>query len=114
MKHIRTIIVDDEPAARTRIARLLSQDPEVELVTECRNGQEAVEAVNKHRPDLLFMDMQMPQMNGLEAVQRIQNDRMPFVVFVTAHDQYALQAFDVNAVDYLLKPYDDDRFHSSL
>lgn len=114
MKHIRTIIVDDEPAARSRIARLLSQDPEMELVTECRNGQEAVEAVNKHRPDLLFLDMQMPQMNGLEAMQRIGSDRMPFVVFVTAHDQYALKAFDVNAVDYLLKPYDDERFFSSL
>lgn len=114
MKHIRTIIVDDEPAARARIARLLAQDAEVELVTECRNGQEALEAVNKHRPDLLFLDVQMPVMNGLETVDRIANDRMPFVVFVTAHDQYALKAFDVNAVDYLLKPYDDDRFFASL
>ncbi len=114
MKHIRTIIVDDEPAARARIARLLAQDAEVELVTECRNGLEAVEAVNKHRPDLLFLDVQMPHMNGLEAVDRMAGERMPFVVFVTAHDQYALKAFDVNAVDYLLKPYDDDRFFASL
>ncbi len=114
MKHIRTIIVDDEPAARAHLARLLAQDAEIEVIAECRNGQEAVEAVNKHRPDLLFLDVQMPQMNGLEAVERIAADRMPFVVFVTAHDQYALKAFDLNAVDYLLKPYDDERFFSSL
>lgn len=114
MKHIRTLIVDDEPAARARLARLLAQDAEVEVVGECRNGHEAVDAVNKHRPDLLFLDVQMPDMNGLEAVGRIGGDRMPFVVFVTAHDQYALKAFDVNAVDYLLKPYDDDRFFASL
>jgi two-component system LytT family response regulator len=114
MKHIRTIIVDDEPAARAHLARLLAQDAEIEVIAECRNGQEAIEAVNRHRPDLLFLDVQMPQMNGLEAVERIPADRMPFVVFVTAHDQYALKAFDVNAVDYLLKPYDDERFFSSL
>ena len=114
MKHIRTIIVDDEPAARAHLARLLAQDAEIEVIAECRNGQEAIEAVNKHRPDLLFLDVQMPQMNGLEAVERIPADRMPFVVFVTAHDQYAIKAFDLNAVDYLLKPYDDERFFSSL
>ncbi|HEX2616725.1 MAG TPA: response regulator, partial [Flavobacteriales bacterium] len=114
MKHIRAIVVDDEPAARTRIARLLSQDPEIELIAECRNGNEAIEAVGKHRPDLMFLDVQMPQVNGFEVVARIGRERMPFVVFVTAHDQYALKAFDVNAVDYLLKPYDDERFHSSL
>ncbi|WKZ66112.1 MAG: LytTR family DNA-binding domain-containing protein [Flavobacteriales bacterium] len=114
MKHIRTLIVDDEPAARARLAKLLAQDTEVELIGECRNGQEAVEAVQKHRPDLLFLDVQMPSLNGLETVDRIAGDRMPFVVFVTAHDRYALKAFDVNAVDYLLKPYDDDRFFASL
>jgi len=106
--------VDDEPAARTRIARLLTQDPEIELIAECRNGNEAIEAVAKHRPDLMFLDVQMPQVNGFEVVARIGVERMPFVVFVTAHDQYALKAFDVNAVDYLLKPYDDERFHASL
>ncbi len=114
MKHIRTLIADDEPAARARLARLLAQDADVELVGECRNGHEAVEAVNKHRPDLLFLDIQMPDLNGMEAMGRISGDRMPFVVFVTAHDRYALRAFDVNAVDYLLKPYDDDRFFASL
>lgn len=114
MKHIRTIIVDDEPAARARIARLLIQDAEMELVAECRNGMEALEAVNKHCPDLIFLDVQMPQMNGIETLDRIEDDRKPFVIFVTAYDQYALKAFDRNAVDYLLKPYDDDRFFSSL
>jgi len=114
MKHIRTIVVDDEPAARARIGRLLNQDPEIDMVGECRNGTEAVDAVQKLRPDLIYLDVEMPQMNGFEVVTRLGKGRIPFVVFVTAHNQYALKAFDVNAVDYLLKPYDDDRFHSSL
>ncbi len=114
MKHIRTIVVDDEPAARARIGRLLHQDPEIDMVGECRNGTEAVDAVQKLRPDLIYLDVEMPQMNGFEVVTRLGKGRIPFVVFVTAHNQYALKAFDVNAVDYLLKPYDDDRFHSSL
>ncbi len=114
MKHIRTLVVDDEPIARERLLRLLAQDPEIEVVGECRNGQEALGAIDRNRPDLLFLDVQMPQMNGFEVVQQVSRDRMPFVVFVTAHDQYALQAFDINAVDYLLKPYDDERFFTSL
>jgi two-component system, LytTR family, response regulator len=114
MKHIRTIVVDDEPAARSRLVRLLGQDPEIEVLGECRNGTEAVEAITKHKPDLVFLDVEMPQMNGFEVVTRVGKAHMPFVVFVTAHDQYALKAFDVNAVDYLLKPYDDERFQSSL
>jgi len=118
MKHIRTLIADDEPAARARLARLLCQDPEIEVVGECRNGAEVIEAVAKHRPDLLFLDVQMPQSNGFDVLQHLSNalprERLPFVVFVTAHDQYALKAFDVNAVDFLLKPYDDERFQASL
>ncbi|TXH29529.1 MAG: response regulator transcription factor [Elusimicrobia bacterium] len=118
MRPIRTIIVDDEPAARSRVARLLEQAPGVEVVSECRNGAEALVCIAKCRPDLLFLDVQMPGMNGFEVMEqaRLHSDRAPepFVVFVTAYDQYALKAFDVNAVDYLLKPYDDERFFASL
>ena len=114
MRSIRTIVVDDEPAARSRIARLLGQDPELDVIAECRNGAEALEAVRKHRPDLMFLDVQMPQMSGFEVVSGVSRDRMPFVVFVTAHDRYALKAFDVDAVDYLLKPFDDERFQLSV
>lgn len=114
MKHIRTLVVDDEPAARDRLKRLLAKDDDIEVIGECRNGEEAIEAVSKHRPDLMFLDVQMPQLNGFEVVERLPAERIPFIVFVTAHDQYALKAFDVNAVDYLLKPYDDERFHNSL
>jgi two-component system LytT family response regulator len=118
MKHLRTLIADDEPAARARLARLLTQDPEIEVVAECRNGQEVIDAVAKHRPDLLFLDVHMPQINGFDVLQHLSHnvprERLPFVVFVTAHDQYALKAFDVNAVDFLLKPYDDERFLASL
>lgn len=118
MKTIRTIIVDDEPAARLRIARLLEQDPSIEVVSECRNGQEALNCIAKCRPDLLFLDVQMPGMSGFEVLEHVHAHNghvpVPFVVFVTAFDQYALKAFDVNAVDYLLKPYDDERFFASL
>ncbi len=114
MKAIRTIIADDEPAARDRIARLLAREPEIDLVAQCRNGAETVDAVLKHRPDLVFLDIQMPQVSGFDVLDRLGPERMPFVVFVTAHDQYALKAFNVNAVDYLLKPYDDERFFASL
>jgi two-component system, LytTR family, response regulator len=118
MKHIRTIIVDDEPAARNRIARLLAQDNDIEIAGECRNGTEAVESALRLRPDLMFLDVQMPHVNGFQVMEQLHQqsgrDKVPFVVFVTAHDQYALKAFDVNAVDYLLKPYDDDRFFASL
>ena len=118
MKNIRTIVVDDEPAARARVLRLLGQDPEIEVVSECRNGQEALECILKCRPDLLFLDVQMPGMDGFQVMDNLHrlngHGPTPFVVFVTAHDQYALKAFDVNAVDYLLKPYDDERFFASL
>lgn len=118
MKQIRTIIVDDEPTARLRIARLLAQDPGIEVVSECRNGQEALSCIAKCKPDLLFLDVQMPGMSGFQVMEQVRHTHgtahLPFVVFVTAHDQYALKAFDVNAVDYLLKPYDDERFFASI
>lgn len=115
MKTIRTIVVDDEPAARARLVRLLATDPDIDLVAECRNGPEALEAIRSHRVDLMFLDIQMPRVSGLEVAAQLDGTRQaPFVVFVTAHDRYAVKAFDVNAVDYLLKPFDDERFHLSL
>jgi len=114
MKNIRTLVVDDEPAARSRIVRLLSNDPEIRIVAECRNGHEALNAIQQEPVDLVFLDVQMPQLSGFDVVEKFAPGQMPFVVFVTAHDRYATKAFDVRAVDYLLKPYDDDRFYTSL
>lgn len=114
MKNIRTIVVDDEPAARSRVVRLLSSDPEIRLVAECRNGQEAINTIQQEPVDLVFLDIQMPQMSGFDVISKLGPGQSPFVVFATAHDRYATKAFDVNAVDYLLKPYDDERFFTSL
>lgn len=114
MKNIRTLVVDDEPAARSRIVRLLSTDPEIRVVAECRNGQEALNAIQQEPVDLLYLDVQMPQMSGFDVINKFGPGPSPFVVFVTAHDRYATKAFDVHAVDYLLKPYDDERFYTSL
>lgn len=114
MKNIRTLVVDDEPAARSRIVRLLGADPEIRIVAECRNGQEALTAIQQEPVDLVYLDVQMPQLSGFDVVSKFGPGHSPFVVFVTAHDRYATKAFDVHAVDYLLKPYDDERFHTSL
>lgn len=114
MRNIRTIVVDDEPAARSRIVTLLGADPEVRLVAECRNGIEALSTIRQEPVDLVFLDVQMPQLSGFEVVDKFPSGQTPFVIFVTAHDRYATKAFDVHAVDYLLKPYDDDRFYTSL
>lgn len=114
MKHIRAIVVDDEPAARSRVVRLLGNDPGVRIVAECRNGNEALNVIQQEPVDLVYLDIQMPQLSGFDVIQRFPPDRSPYVVFVTAHDRYATKAYDVNAVDYLLKPYDDERFYTSL
>jgi two-component system LytT family response regulator len=111
---LRTLIVDDEPLAREGLRMLLAQDPEVSAIDEAKNGREAVEAVRDRRPDLVFLDVQMPEMDGLSVVQEIGADRMPAVVFVTAHDQYAIRAFEINAIDYLLKPVTEERFNQAL
>ena len=99
-----TLIVDDEPLAREGLRMLLSRDPEIAFIPEARNGQEAVAAIRNSRPDLVFLDVQMPEMNGFEVVREVGAQRMPPVVFVTAHDRFAIQAFEINAIDYLLKP----------
>src|SRR5262245_19444974 len=101
----RVLIVDDEPLARDRIREMLRGDEEVQLIREARNGREAIEAVNEHAPDLVFLDIQMPDMDGFDVLKRIDAERMPFVIFVTAFDQYALRAFEVHALDYLMKPF---------
>lgn len=112
-KHrIRSVIVDDEALARQMILEYLWDYPQVEVVAECSSGREAVRTVNSMQPELLFLDVQMPELNGFEVLEQLQ--QIPFVIFSTAYDQYALQAFEVNAVDYLLKPYDRSRFHQAV
>src|SRR6516164_5441431 len=109
-----TLIVDDEPLAREGLRMLLSRDPEIAFIPEARNGQEAVAAIRNSRPDLVFLDVQMPEMNGFEVVREVGAQRMPPVVFVTAHDRFAIQAFEINAIDYLLKPVTEERFAQAL
>src|SRR5213595_315633 len=112
MAMIRTIIVDDEPLARDVLREYLAADEDFEIVAECANGFEAVRAVTEHDPDVLFLDIQMPKLDGFEVLELL--DRSPVVVFVTAYDQYALRAFEVHALDYLLKPFDDERFRRAV
>ncbi len=111
---LRVVIVDDEPLARSSVRRLLENEPDAEIVAECANGREAVAAVKAHSPDLLFVDVQMPGMDGFELVEQIAGPKMPMVIFATAFDRFALKAFDAHAVDYLLKPLDDERFKQAL
>lgn len=114
MKKLRTVIVDDEPLARERLASLLSAEQDIEVVAQCRDGEEAVAALEQHTPDLVFLDVQMPGLNGFEVLEAVGPEKMPLVVFVTAYDQHALRAFQVRALDYLLKPFDRDRFKDAL
>ncbi|HEY3279992.1 MAG TPA: LytTR family DNA-binding domain-containing protein [Gemmatimonadales bacterium] len=111
---IRVLIVDDEPAARAAIRTLLADEADVQVVGECADGRAALEAVRSDAPDLLFLDVQMPEMDGFALLRALDPTDLPVVVFVTAYDQYALHAFDVHALDYLLKPFDDQRFRASL
>jgi len=111
---IRTLIVDDEPLARERIRTLLEKEPDIEILGECDNGLLAVEQIRKDSPDLVFLDVQMPELDGFGVLEQIRGERMPAIIFVTAHDKFALQAFEVHAVDYLLKPFDRERFEKAL
>jgi two-component system LytT family response regulator len=111
---LTTLIVDDEPLAREGLRALLSRDPEVSAIREARDGREAVTAIRECNPDLVFLDVQMPEMDGFAVVRTIGAEYMPAVVFVTAHDQYAIQAFEINALDYLLKPVIEERFVKAL
>ena len=114
MKKIKTLIVDDEPLARERLATLLALEPDIEVAAQCRDGEEAVMAVQDHAPDLMFLDVQMPQMSGFDVIDAVGPERMPLVIFVTAYDQHALKAFQVRALDYILKPFDRERFSEAL
>jgi two-component system, LytTR family, response regulator len=114
VERIRVLIVDDEPPARAKIRRLLSADPEVELAGEAQSGFEAVEEIDRLQPDLVFLDVQMPGLDGFGVLAELGGQAMPAIVFVTAFDEYAIRAFEVNAVDYLLKPFDADRFRAAL
>lgn len=113
-RSIRVLIVDDEPLARQRLADLLEREPDVEIVGEATNGDGAIDEIRELDPDVVFLDVQMPGKNGFDVVREIGPDLMPATIFVTAYDQYALRAFDVAAVDYLVKPFDDERFEQAL
>jgi two-component system LytT family response regulator len=111
---LQVLVVDDEAPARRKILRLLRQETDVQVVAEAGGAESAIAGIEKHRPDLVFLDVQMPGMDGFGVVQAIQAKEMPRIVFVTAHDQYALRAFEVHAFDYLLKPFGEERFRTVL
>jgi two-component system LytT family response regulator len=111
---IRALVVDDEPLARSNLTVLLRLDPEIEIVRECGSGAEAIVEIRSSRPDLVFLDVQMPECDGFDVLELLGSDLPPAVIFVTAYDHYALRAFDAGALDYLLKPFDNARFERML
>jgi two-component system LytT family response regulator len=111
---IRTVIVDDEPLARSRLKTLLKAESDIDLLAECATGQEAIDILDAQSPDLVFLDVQMPELSGFEVLDALRQRPLPRVIFVTAHDQFALKAFEVHAIDYLLKPFDRERFQQTL
>ena len=113
-KCIRALIVDDEPLARERIRDILETDSEIEIIGECAGGEEAIEAIERQTPDLVFLDVEMPGKDGFAVLEELGPDRIPAIIFVTAYDQYAVRAFEVYALDYLLKPFDQERFEKAL
>src|SRR5256714_5071509 len=114
MERIRALIVDDELNARKGIRTLLARDPELEVVGECGDGRAAVESIERLAPDLVLLDVQMPHKNGFEVLEAIDLERPPILIFITAWDSYALRAFEVSGLDYLLKPFSDERFYQAL
>lgn len=111
---VRTLVVDDESLARERILDMLARDPEIEVIGECANGQEAIETIESLSPDLIFLDVEMPGIDGFGVLEALSPNRIPTIIFVTAYDQYAVRAFEVFALDYLLKPFDQERFDLAL
>src|SRR5436190_3660130 len=114
MRRITAIIADDEPLARERVRSVLKDEPDVEIVAECADGAQALKETQKRQPDLLFLDVQMPRLNGFEVLQALGPGPIPVVIFTTAHDEHAIRAFEFNALDYLLKPFSEARFKISL
>jgi two-component system, LytTR family, response regulator len=113
-RSIRAMIVDDEPLARSNVALLLRLHPEIEIIRECASGMEALAAIRASKPDLLFLDVEMPECDGFDVLEMLGGDLPPAVIFVTAYDKYALRAFEAGALDYLLKPFDNGRFERTL
>jgi two-component system, LytTR family, response regulator len=111
---IRVLVVDDEQLARSSLTLLLRRDPEIQSIQECASGVEAVDAIRRTHPDIVFLDVQMPECGGFDVLERLVGLQLPVIVFVTAYDEYALQAFDAGALDYLLKPFDDSRFNLAM
>jgi len=111
---IRALIVDDEPLARQRMRQLARDEPALELVGECASAVEALAEIQRQEPDLLFLDIQMPEMNGFELLQKLPRERLPLVVFTTAYDKHAVRAFEAHALDYLLKPFEPERFKAAV
>jgi len=111
---VRTVIADDERLARKKLRLLLDSEPEVKVVAECTDGRQAVTAIRTHRPDLLLLDIQMPDLDGFQVLAELSPAEMPVVIFTSAYDQYAIRAFQAHALDYLLKPFDQDRLHQAL
>jgi two-component system LytT family response regulator len=114
MKKIRVVIVDDENPARTRILELLEKQPDIEIAGAARDGREGIQLVRNELPDLLFLDIQMPDMNGFDLLREIPREQVPLTIFVTGYDKYAITAFEKQAIDYLLKPFSDERFEAAL
>jgi len=113
-KRLRAIVVDDEPLARSNLTLLLARDAEIQIVAECASGMEALQQIRSSRPDLVFLDVEMPECDGFDVLEMLGRDLPPVVVFVTAYDQYAIRAFEAGALDYLLKPFDNARFELAL
>lgn len=111
---IQALIADDEPLARERVRELLASEQDVEILAECSDGREAVEAIQKYTPDLVFLDIEMPELDGFQVLKSVRTERIPAVIFITAYDRYAIKAFEEHAVDYLLKPFDRARFVAAL
>jgi two-component system LytT family response regulator len=111
---IRALIVDDEPLAREGVRIVLAEESDVEIVAECADGAQAVKAIEEHRPDLVFLDVQMPHLNGFDVLAALDPSKLPAVIFTTAHDQHAIAAFEINAVDYLLKPFKPERLRKAV